>query len=144
MSFPSGISLLPNHLKRFPLRNLTCGFCLGDWTVVMMTVEEVAPPVAGLHQDHLLTILFMRPSPASETLARWRRLWTLHTWVLVNVLCCAWLVSFVQLFATPMNCSPPGFSVHRDSPGKNTGVGCHALLQGNFPKPGIEPRSPTL
>ena len=28
----------------------------------------------------------------------------------------------------PRNCSPPGSSVHGDSPGKNTGVGCHALL----------------
>ena len=30
-----------------------------------------------------------------------------------------------------------------DSPGKNIGVGCHALLQGIFPS-GIEPRSPAL
>ena len=30
------------------------------------------------------------------------------------------------------------------SPGKNTGVGCHALLQGIFPNPGIKPRSPAL
>ena len=29
--------------------------------------------------------------------------------------------------------SLPGSSVHGDSPGKNTGVGCHALLQGIFP-----------
>ena len=29
----------------------------------------------------------------------------------------------------PMVCSPPGSSVHGDSPGKNTGVGCHAFLQ---------------
>ena len=29
----------------------------------------------------------------------------------------------------PMDCSLPGSSVHGDSPGKNTGVGCHALLQ---------------
>ena len=29
-----------------------------------------------------------------------------------------------------------------DSPGKNTGVGCHALLQGIFPGPGIEHTSP--
>ena len=29
----------------------------------------------------------------------------------------------------PMDCSPPGFSVHGDYPGKNTGVGCHTLLQ---------------
>ena len=33
----------------------------------------------------------------------------------------------------PMDCSPPGSSVHGDSPGKNIGVGCHALLQGIFP-----------
>ena len=31
-----------------------------------------------------------------------------------------------------MDCSPPGSSVHGISPGKNTGVGCHALLQGTL------------
>ena len=30
------------------------------------------------------------------------------------------------------------------SPGKNTSVGCHSLLQGIFPDPGIKPRSPAL
>ena len=33
----------------------------------------------------------------------------------------------------PMDCSPPGSSIHGDSPDKNTGVGCHGLLQGTFP-----------
>ena len=33
----------------------------------------------------------------------------------------------------PMDCSPPGSSVHGDSLGKNTRVGCHAFLQGLFP-----------
>ena len=32
----------------------------------------------------------------------------------------------------PMDCSLPGSSVLRDSPGKNTGVGSLSLLQGNF------------
>ena len=36
----------------------------------------------------------------------------------------------------PMDRSPPGSSVHGDSPGKNSGVGCHALLQGIFPTQG--------
>ena len=36
----------------------------------------------------------------------------------------------------PMDCSLPGFSAHGDSPGKNTGVGSHALLQGIFPTQG--------
>ena len=42
----------------------------------------------------------------------------------------------------PMDCSPPGSSVHGDSPGKNTGVGCHALLQGIFPIQGLNPGLP--
>ena len=36
----------------------------------------------------------------------------------------------------PIDCSPPGSSVHGDSPGKNTGVGCRSLLQGIFPTQG--------
>ena len=70
-----------------------------------------------------------------------------------------------------MDCSPPGFSVLGNSPGKNTGVGCQSIHQGIFltqglnpcllcllhwqscslplplpgkPNPGIEPRSRTL
>ena len=38
--------------------------------------------------------------------------------------------------------SPPGSSVHGDSPGKNTGVGCLALLQGIFPNQGLNPGLP--
>ena len=42
----------------------------------------------------------------------------------------------------PMDCSPPGSSVHGDSPGKNTGVGCYALIQGIFPTQGSNPSLP--
>ena len=38
-----------------------------------------------------------------------------------------------------MDCSLPGSSVHGESPGKNTGVGCYALLQGIFPIQGLNP-----
>ena len=38
-----------------------------------------------------------------------------------------------------MDCSLPGSSVPGDSPGNNTGVGCHALLQGIFPTQGSNP-----
>ena len=30
----------------------------------------------------------------------------------------------------PVDCSRPGSSVHGDSPGKSTGLGCYVLLQG--------------
>ena len=38
-----------------------------------------------------------------------------------------------------MDCSTSGSSVHGDSPGKSTGVGCHALLQEIFPTQGSNP-----
>ena len=56
------------------------------------------------------------------------------------VLC---LLSRVPL-CDPMDCSPPGPFVHGDFPGKNTGVGFQALLQGNLPNSGIEPRPAAL
>ena len=37
----------------------------------------------------------------------------------------------------PMGCDPPGSSVHRGSPGKNAGVGCHFLLWEIFPTEGL-------
>ena len=42
----------------------------------------------------------------------------------------------------PMDCSPPGSSVHKDSPGKNIGEDCHALLQEIFPMQGSNPGLP--
>ena len=44
----------------------------------------------------------------------------------------------------PMDGSSPGSSVHGDSLGKNTGVGCHTLLQKMFPTQGWNPSLPTL
>ena len=42
----------------------------------------------------------------------------------------------------PMDYSLPGSSVHENSPGKNTGMGCHAFLQGIFPTQGSNPGLP--
>ena len=60
-------------------------------------------------------------------------------------LICAVLCLVAQLCPTlhdPMDCSPPSSSVHRDSPGKNTDVGFHALLQEIFPSQGSNPDLP--
>ena len=46
------------------------------------------------------------------------------------------------IFWDPSDCRPLGSSVHGDSPGKNTGVGCHALLQEIFPTQGSNPGLP--
>ena len=63
-----------------------------------------------------------------------------HTSVQAHVCVRAELLSRVRLFASLWTVG------HRllcpwDSPGKNTGVACHALLQGNLPNPWMEPTS---
>ena len=40
------------------------------------------------------------------------------------------LLQLCLTLCDPMDCSPSGSPVHEISPGKNTGVGGHALLQG--------------
>ena len=60
-----------------------------------------------------------------------------NSWILVLVLSCVWLFVTPWTVATRLLCP-------WNSPGKNTGVGCHSLLQGNLPYPRIEPRSPAL
>ena len=64
--------------------------------------------------------------------------------ILYICMCCAESLQSCQTLCDPMDCSLPGSSVHGDSPAKNTGVGCQALLQEDLPNPGIKPRSPTL
>jgi len=57
-----------------------------------------------------------------------------------TLLCLVCLVAQLCLtLSDPVDYSLPGFSVHGDSPGKNTGVGCHALLQGIFQAQGSNP-----
>ena len=56
--------------------------------------------------------------------------------------CVCLVVQLCLTLCDRRDCSPPGSSIHRDSPGKSTGVGCHALLQGIFPTQGLNPGLP--
>ena len=51
----------------------------------------------------------------------------------IHMLCL--LTQSCLTLCNPMHCSPPGSSVHGDSPGKNTGVGCIY-----FPRGSTQPR----
>ena len=50
------------------------------------------------------------------------------------VLC--WVAQLCLTISDPMDCGLLGSSVHGDSPGNNTGVGCYVILQGIFPTKG--------
>ena len=64
----------------------------------------------------------------------------------LSVLClyrqemCVLVIQSCSTLCNPMDCSPPGSSVHGISPGKNTREGCHFLCQGIFPTQGSDPR----
>ena len=53
------------------------------------------------------------------------------------------LLSCVQLFVMPWTVAHQA-TLSMGFPGKNTGVGCHVLLLGNLPDPGLKPGSPAL
>ena len=61
-----------------------------------------------------------------------------------SVFCAVLSHSIMSKSLWPMNSSLPDSAVHGDSPGRYTGVGCHALLQGGLPYPGTKPRSSAL
>ena len=50
---------------------------------------------------------------------------------------CSLVAQSCSTLCNPVDCSPPGSSVLGDSPGKNSGVSCHALLQGAFRTQGL-------
>ena len=59
-----------------------------------------------------------------------------------NSVCMCLVTQSCLTLCDPMDCSPPGCSVHGDSPGKNTTVDCHGLLQRIFPTQGSNPGLP--
>jgi len=59
--------------------------------------------------------------------------------IMWNVCVQARLLKLCLTLCDPMNYRPPSSSVHGDSAGKNTGMGCCALLQGIFQTQGSNP-----
>ena len=60
----------------------------------------------------------------------------------MSILCAVLSRSVVSDSLWPRGLQPAGFSIHGDSPGKNSGVGFHALLQVIFSTQGSNPGLP--
>ena len=94
--------------------------------------------VYGISQTRVLEWLAIPgdiPNPGTEpALSAWWILCHCTTCVYVCVRC-----TVVCNSLRPCGLSPPGSFVLGDSSGKNTGVGCLALLQGIFPTHGSNP-----
>ena len=57
----------------------------------------------------------------------------------LNIFLCMHMLSHSVVLTPcdPMDCSLPGSSVHGDSPGKNTGVGCHNIFLDDIINPNL-------
>ena len=126
-------TLLPSHVQLF----------VTLWTVVCQALLSMGFP----RQDYWNGLLF--PSPGDLPDPGWNSSLLSHLhWQADSLplshqeailLLCTWACLVAQLCLTlcdPMDCSPPDSSVHGIFPGRNTGVGCHSLLQGIFPTQG--------
>ena len=114
-------------LRAFLIENTLSHFSTADWDGKSCTELQCSP--------------FRNPSETSPVPSAWP--WPLLTsvrqvYALSDPKCpCVCLVTWsCPTLCDPMDCSLPGASVHEDSPDKNTGVGCQALLQGIFPTRG--------
>ena len=101
----------------------------------------VTPGTAAHHNPLSSTISQKNESyrPKIEASADLHFFWIFHV-----IHCCCLVARSCLTLCHLLYCSPPGSSVHGDSPGRNTEVDCHALLCGIFPDPGIKALSPAL
>ena len=74
---------------------------------------------------------------SGELKKSWILIWEVKQ--LYTYVCACVCVQSCPTLWDPMDCSPPSSSVHEASPGKNTSVGCHFLLQGIFPTQRLNP-----
>ena len=108
-------------------------------------------PYINLNQSQVYICPFLLEPPSHltaippPTLSQSTGLWAFVKQQILNCypfyMCCL-LCLVAQSCLTlcdPTDCSPPGFFVHGDSPGTNTGIGCIGLLQGIFPTQGLNP-----
>ena len=150
----------------FLLINFDCSIfalqcCINLWKVKVLVTQScltlcdpwtIALPgccVHGILQAELLVRVAMPFSRGSSQSRDWTQLchiagrfctvWaTRESWGRVSLSVC-YLLSLVQVFVTPWTVAHQAPFCTWNSPGKNTGVSSHSLLQGIFPIQGLNP-----
>ena len=87
---------------------------------------------------NLLIHLLASAIPPAHILKHTRKTFFFKIHIYWDMLLCL-ITQSCPTLCDPVDCSPPGSSVHGDSPGKNSGMGCHSLLQGIFLIQGSNP-----
>ena len=137
--FPDFLTIW-NHSKLIKLSSMT-PLLLTDTVQIFLILYNLSNRINEMGICILKTVSLLLKFKGKDTDKIQINRWAYKTYQL-----CVYAQSLQSclILCNPVDCSLPGSSVHRDSPGKNTGVGCHALLQEIFPYLGIQPRSPAL
>ena len=95
-------------------------------------------PHSGWHQAFIRENFWVKPVLV--------RICSGHGWKWCPRKAVCLVIQLCPTLCDSMDCSPPDFSVHGDSPSQNTGMSCHILLQGTFQTrgPAEESRSSVL
>ena len=114
---------------------------LGEWSLSHWTTREV---LRFQFADILGKIQLWRECwpHRGSTADLFRVMERYYSFAVVVITCLCLVAQSCLTLCNPLDCSPPGSSVHGDSPGKNIGVDCHALLQGILPSQGSNPGIP--
>ena len=102
--------------------------------------------------QQMLAICSLVPLPFLKPAWTFDGSWFMYCWSLAwrilsfTLLACEvkWSCWVLSDFLQPHGLQPTRLLHPWDFPGESTEVGCHILLQGNLPNPGIESRSPAL
>ena len=100
------------------------------------------PPESPALEDRFLNTGPPGNSPKTFSKVRKLQAWTHYIYTYMSMCMCVLVSQSYPTLCDSSDCNSPGSSVHGDSPGKNTGVGSHALLQGIFPTQGSNPGLP--
>ena len=87
------------------------------WTRTVFSYKEGIQMVINMHIKRCSILLIVREMQIKTTMR----------YHFISIRICL-VIQLCPILCDPKDCSPPGSSVHGDSPGKNTWVGCHALL----------------
>ena len=122
LPFPSPIHIIHIYIKRYvyvyiyqfsSVAQLCPNSCPSSWWCHPPISSSIGP------FSCLQSFLASGSFPVSQFTSTYICMW-IYALCLVPQSC--------LILCNPMDCSPPGSSVHGDSPGRNAGVGCRALL----------------
>ena len=111
--------------------------CLCNYTHTHIQIIDL--PISGYRNKYVKRCIYMQNIGLYYILIHDIYLgidiFSIYICAVLSCLVCPTLCDFID-------CSPPCSSVHGETPGKNIGVGCHALLQRIFPNQGSNPGLP--